>query len=104
MSYISLQNLHELEGLFDYIREEAEYQGFKDYIEAEEWTHNRFRKDFPELTSKLSYILRDDIWVDFCPFEKDIDDPEDYNGYAIYISFSRIAMEAIKEVFAEYYI
>jgi len=104
MSYTSLQNLQELEGLFDYIGEEAECQGLKNNTEAEEWVHNRFRKDFPELTSKLSYILNDDIWVDFCPFEKDIDDPEDYNGYAIYISFSRITMEAIKEVFAEYYI
>jgi len=103
MSYTNLQNLDELDGIFDYIREEAEYQCFKNDIEAEDWVHNKFKEDFPEFTSKLSSIFDDDIWVDFCPFEKGIE-AEDYNGYAIYILFSRMAIEALEETFTEYFI
>jgi len=104
MKYISLQNLYELEGLFDYIREEAECQGFKDEIEAEIWVHEYFYEDFPEFIDKLPYNLDDDIWVEFCPFQESEFDDDDYSGYAIYINFSEDAMRVIEDIFAEYFI
>jgi len=93
--YTSLDKIGELSDKFSYIREDAELQGFKYQSEAEDHIHNKFKLDFPEFTSMLSFELSDDIWIDY-------DISEDLNEYNVYISFSKIAMEALKKIYTEY--
>lgn len=73
---------------FEYIREEAELLG-----EVEEWevyqkVEEILEKDFPQLFTTLRYD--DVVDVEYYPFERDYgDDPDEFPGYAVYISFQR---------------
>ena len=98
-TWIRIDNIYEINH-FDYIREDAECQGFKEEFETEEWVLTKFENDFPEFMRK---ITSDDIYVEYYGFEAYDSDEEDA-GYAVYIHFNEYAMEAVKQVFAEYFI
>jgi len=97
-TWLRIDNIYEINH-FDYIREDAECQGFKEEFEAKEWVLTKLDNDFPEFMRK---IIPDDIYVEYYEFGAYYD--EEDSGYAVYIHFNENAMKAVKQVFAEYFI
>ena len=98
-TWTRIDNIYELHGMFDHIREEAECQKFDNEDDTEEYVFEKFEDEFPELAKRL---MRDDMYIEYYEFD-DMDD-EDEGGYAVYIHFNQNTMKILKEVYPEYFI
>ncbi len=89
---------YDLYGRFDYIREDAEFQGFEDAFESVGYVEAIFQRDFPNIWDKIRF---DDIEVEY--YKHDMYD-DDSPTYAIYIYVNEKFRSVIKLEYPEYYL
>jgi len=99
MSWTRIDNLNEVYHEFEYIREDAECQGFTDDFEVGCYVEDVFKKDFPDIWDKLSY---DDIYAEY--YEHELCEGEEKPTYAVYIYVNDKARNVIMNYYAEYFI
>ena len=83
---------------FNYIREDAEYQGFKSYISVFEYVHTALAQDFEELSNMIDH---EDIDVDY--YEHEYIENEAVT-YSVDIYVSDKFIDVIKELYPEDFI
>ncbi len=87
---------YELYSQFDYIREDAELQGFEDF-ESVDYVEAIFQKDFPNIWEKIRF---DDIHVEHYTHVVDYGNP----SYAVYVHVNEKFKEVMKSEYPEYFL
>ncbi len=90
---------YDLYGQFDYIREDAECQGFEDDFESVGYVEAVFQRDFPNIWDKIKY---DDIEVEY--YDHEIYEDDDAPTYSVYIHVNEKFRNVVKEEYPEYYL
>ena len=84
---------------FNYIREDAECQGFEDDYDVENYVKDEFARSFPQIWDRIGY---DDISVEH--YEHELQDDEVKPTHAVYIYFNENVTDVIEDLLPEYFI
>jgi len=103
-NYVRLDNIFEGYDFyvnFEYLREEAECQGFTDDYECQNFINELLEKDRPEFFKWMEYNIEEDILAEYHEFEEDDDG---YTGYAVYLHISERLRKSVEKCFPEYFL
>ena len=103
-NYQRIDSIFDCGNIYDdleYLREEAELQGFKHHYECQDFINKLMDKEYPKFFKWIEYNLGEDILAEYHEFEED---EEGYTGYAVYIHISEKFRLSVEQKYPECFI